>query len=189
MAFGLAGVGESFATWFYGDSFIRCGYFLVLLCPTIFFKGCAGALRTQYIIPTQKDKIYLVSLITGAIANLILNTMLIPKMNGIGAIIGTIVAEFSVCFVQFFMIRKDILIGVYMKDFVGFGIIGLAMYFVVRLLDGVSNVVILTIGIQIVVGALLYIVLGILYMIMIRKNPVLVNEGLKVLRVKYRVRG
>lgn len=186
MAFGLAGVGEQFATWFYGSAFSRCGFFIVLLCPTILFKGCAGALRTQYIIPTQKDKIYLASLISGAAVNLILNALLIPSMNGVGAIIGTIAAEFSVCFVQFFMTRRDIPIIKYVVDFVGFFVIGTAMYFVVRAFDGVSSIAIVNIVIQVSVGAIVFVILGLLYMLKIRKNPVLVNEGLKMLKIKYR---
>lgn len=186
MTFGLAGIGKLFATWFYGNSFVRCGYFIVLLCPTILFKGCAGALRTQYIIPAQKDKIYLISLVTGAIVNLILNSLLIPSMNGVGAIIGTIAAEFSVFFVQFFMTRNDIPIRKYIEDFVSFLFIGIIMYFVVRALDGVSSIAVVTIAIQIVVGVIVYFALGIFYMLKIKKNPVLVNEGLKILRIKYR---
>ena len=187
MAFGIAGVGESFATWFYGPAFARCGFFLVLLSPTILFKGCAGALRTQYIIPTQKDNIYIISLVTGALVNLCLNALLIPSMSGVGAIIGTITAEFSVCAVQFFMTRKDIPIWKYFSDIIGFIIIGFAMYIVVRLLDGVFATEIVTILVQIIVGSLVYIILGAVYMIKIRKNPVLINEGLKMLKIPYQI--
>lgn len=188
MAFGIAGVGQSFAIWFYGSAFARCGYFIVLLSPTILFKGCAGALRTQYIIPTQKDKIYLISLVTGALVNLILNALLIPSMNGVGAIIGTIAAEFSVCLVQFFMTRKDIPIWKYVGDIIGFIGVGFVMYIVVRMLNGVCRFEFITIVVQVIVGTIVYITLGSLYMIKIRKNPVLLNEGLKILRIRYRIK-
>lgn len=187
MAFGLAGVGETFAAWFYGSAFARCGYFIVLLCPTILFRGCAGALRTQYIIPTEKDKIYLTSLVTGAMVNLTLNSLLIPKMNGVGAIIGTVAAEFFVCFVQFFMTRKDISIWKYIGDVVGFVMIGTAMYILVRLLDDISGTAVITIGIQVIAGTVVYMILAALYMVKVRKNPVLVNEGFKILKIKYRI--
>ena len=54
MSFGLAAVGPTFAPWFYGAEFSRCGLFIVMLSPIIIFKGWAGALRTQYIIPAKK---------------------------------------------------------------------------------------------------------------------------------------
>ena len=188
MAFGIAGVGESFATWFYGAEFARCGYFLILLSPTILFKGCAGALRTQYIIPTQKDNIYLISLVTGAFVNLVLNALLIPSMNGVGAIIGTIAAEFSVCIVQFFMTRKDIPIWKYVGDVIGYIVAGFIMYIIVTLLDGVFKIEIVTLVVQVVVGGIVYILLGSLYMVKIRKNPVLINEVLKILKIQYRIK-
>ena len=72
MAFGLAGVAPIFAPWFYGDEFTRCGLFIVLLCPIIIFKGWAGVLRTQYIIPKGRDKVYIISLTTGAFVSLLL---------------------------------------------------------------------------------------------------------------------
>ncbi len=135
MAFGLAGVAPIFAPWFYGDEFTRCGLFIVLLCPIIIFKGWAGVLRTQYIIPKGRDKVYIISLTTGAFVSLLLNLVLIPKYSGIGAVIGTLGAELSVCLVQFALIRREIPFGVYLKDglvFCGFGII---MYIVISYMD------------------------------------------------------
>ena len=186
MGFGLAGIADVFAPWFYGDAFARCGYFILLLSPVIIIKAWAGALRTQFIIPTGRDKIYVISLTSGAIVNIILNAALIPFLNGVGAIIGTLAAEFAVCFLQFFLCRKSIDIKNYMINGIGFGVIGAVMLFAVLMLSHISSSAPLTIAIQVVCGAVVYISLGCFFMIRIRKNPVLVNEGLKLLRIKYR---
>lgn len=186
MGFGLAGVADVFAPWFYGDAFARCGYFIVLLSPVIVIKAWAGALRTQFIIPTGRDKIYVISLTTGAIVNLIINALLIPKMNGVGAIIGTIAAEFAVCFIQFYKCRRDIDIKNYMINGFSFCVVGAIMFLAVEALSHISNHALITMSVQIVCGAIIYVTLGCFYMIKIRKNPVLVNEGLKMLRIKYR---
>ena len=45
------------------------------------------------LIPSEKDKEYLSSVIGGAVVNLIANTLLISKIGAIGATIGTILAE------------------------------------------------------------------------------------------------
>ena len=186
MCFGLAGIARVFAPWFYGDSFKRCGYFIFLLCPTILLKGWAGALRTQYIIPTGRDKLYLVSLFSGAGVNLLLNLILIPKLNGVGAIIGTLAAELTVCFIQFFLCRRNIPIKSYLTDGIGFGVIGIGMYFVVAALSGISSNPIIVMAVQVAVGAALYISVACLFMVFVRKKPILVNEGLKILKIKYR---
>ena len=186
MAFGAAGISDIFATWFYGDGFARCGFFILLLSPVVIFKGWAGALRTQFIIPTGRDKIYVISLTAGAVINVILNVLLIPKMNGIGAIIGTLGAEFAVCFIQFFCCRKDINIKEYLINGASFCIIGAIMFFVIKALRDVSSNPVLTMALQIICGGLLYTLLAGFYMVKLIKKPVLVNEMLKVLRIKYR---
>ena len=186
MGFGVAGVADVFAPWFYGSAFVRCGYFILLLSPVIVIKGWAGALRTQFIIPTGRDKIYVASLTTGAIVNLVLNALLIPKLNGVGAIIGTIAAEFAVCFIQFFWCRKDIDLKKYMTDGLSFCVVGAVMFWVVRALSHVSGNALITLIVQVICGAAVYTVFAGLYMIRIRKNPVLVNEALKLLHVSYR---
>lgn len=188
MGFGLAGVSDVFAPWFYGSAFTRCGYFILLLSPVIIFKAWAGALRTQFIIPTGRDKVYVVSLTAGAIVNLILNALLIPKISGVGAIIGTLAAEFAVCFIQFYWCRKDIDIKNYLINGFSFCVIGAIMFFAVEALSHVSSSALVTMAVQILCGGALYVLLGCFYMIKIRKNPVLVNEGLKMLRIKYRFR-
>ena len=186
MAFGVAGVADIFAPWFYGDAYVRCGYFILLLSPVIICKGWAGALRTQFIIPTGRDRIYVLSLTTGAVVNVILNALLIPKLNGVGAIIGTLAAEFSVCFIQFFCCRRDIDLKQYMINGFSFCLIGAVMYLLVRTLTHVSHNALIVMGLQVICGALLYIILSCFFMVRIRRNPVLVNEGLKLLRIRKR---
>lgn len=184
--FGLAGVAKVFAPWFYGKAFVKCGYFIRLLCPVIIVKTWAGALRTQYIIPTGKDKIYAFSLTAGAIVNLILNILLIPRMAGVGAIIGTIAAEFTVCFLQFYCCRKDIDIKGYMINGLSFCVVGGIMFFVVASMSSIASGAVKVLLAQIVVGGIVYVIGATFYMIRIRKNPILVNEFLKIFKVKYR---
>lgn len=186
MGFGLAGIAEVFAPWFYGSSFVRCGYFIFLLSPVIVIKAWAGALRTQFIIPTGRDRVYVVSLSAGAVVNLLFNALLIPRMNGVGAIIGTLAAEITVCFIQFFWCRREIDIKNYLINGLSFCVIGTIMYFAIDAMASLTRNPVITMIIQILCGALIYGILGSFYMIKIRKNPVLVNEGLKLLRIKYR---
>lgn len=186
MAFGLAGVGPIFAPWFYGRSFERCGVLIVMLSPIIIFKGFAGALRTQYIIPKKRDKVYLISLTTGACVNLIINFLLIPRMQGVGAVIGTIGAEFSVAFLQFFMLRKEIKVKKYLTEGLAFCVIGLIMYVLIRQIPSMNAGPVITMGLQIVAGAVIFIVLSSIYMIKILKQPIILNETLKTLKIRVR---
>lgn len=184
MSFGLAAVGPTFAPWFYGKEFSRCGLFIVMLSPVIIFKGWAGALRTQYIIPAKKDSIYVISLTVGAVVNLILNTLLIPKYEGVGAVIGTIMAEFTVCFIQFYMVRKDVNIKEYVKNGISFCLIGFIMYVVIYFIREIFNKPLMIMVSQVLIGSIVYLLLACIYLIKIKKNTILVNEALKMLHIK-----
>ena len=188
MAFGIAGVSDVFAPWFYGKEFVRCGYFILLLSPIIVFRGWAGVMRTQFIIPTGRDKIYVWSLTAGAVVNLIINAMLIPSMNGVGAIIGTLAAEFTVCFLQFFWCRKDLNIRRYLIDGISFCLIGLVMFFVVEALSNVGHKAIITLLVQIACGGMFYVLVTGFYMVKIKRNPTIINQVLKILKIKYKFR-
>lgn len=76
---------------------------------TVFFIGLTNIMGIQMLIPLGKEKMVLYSEIAGAIADLILNTLLIPIMASTGAAIGTVVAEGVVFAVQFWALRKEVL--------------------------------------------------------------------------------
>lgn len=185
MTFGLAGISNVFAPWFFGKEFIQCGYYILLLSPTILFKGWAGALRTQFIIPTGRDKIYIISLTAGAFVNLVLDFSLIPLFDGVGAIIGTLAAELTVALIQFTLCRKDIPLKEYIRNGISFIIIGMAMLFCVEHVEKIGFTPLSTLIIQICIGATVYTVCSSIYMIL-TKQTVLINESLKVFRIKRR---
>lgn len=185
MTFGLAGVSGVFAPWFYGLEFARCGLYIFMLCPTILFRGWAGALRTQYIIPSGKDRIYVISLISGAVVNLVLDILLIPRLSGVGAIIGTLAAEFTVAIIQFGMCRHNIPIGQYIKNGFAFVIAGIIMYFCVYYVGKTRLIVPLALLLQIITGIFVFSTLSFVYMT-ITKQTALINEGLKILRIRKR---
>ena len=186
MAFGLASIGREFAPIFYGSSYLRCGLYIVLLSPVLIFKGWASAIRTQFIIPTGKDKIYIISIILGAIVNLILNMLLIPSIKGTGAIIGTLCAEMTVCFMQYFMSSKYIVVKKYLYQGLGFILIGCIMYCLISFWGGLNTSDIIKIMIKIASGVIVYVVLSIIYIVYILKNPIFVNYVLESLHIKHR---
>ena len=182
LSFGMAGVGEVFAPWFYGASFKRCGLYIMLLSPTILFKGWGGALRTQFIIPTGRDRLYVVSLSAGAAVNLLLDFLLIPRLAGVGAIAGTLAAEATVAGVQFFMCRRDIPFRRYLAEGAGFCAIGLVMFLVVRAMRHLGGHPLVTMALQVICGGVLYLLLSALFMVKVLKKPGPVNEALRLLR-------
>lgn len=184
-AFGLAAIAPIFAPWFYGTSFIRCSVFILWLCPVIIFKGCAGIIRTQFIIPNEKDNIYILSILSGAIANVLVNYFMIPIYGGIGAVIGTILAEALVCVIQFVKTRHDINLKAYLKDELNFFAFGALMYFIVHQLMSIGSKAIVTLIVQMFVGALVYGILSIIYLVKIKKEYGIIKKVFKILPSKF----
>ena len=65
-------------------------------------------LGLQILVPLGKEKIVLYSEIDGAITDLLLNVVLIPKFGASGAAMGTLMAEFVVLIVQCIALRKQL---------------------------------------------------------------------------------
>jgi O-antigen/teichoic acid export membrane protein len=111
LGFGLMTVSKQFVPFFYGPGFEKCVNLFLILLPSCLFMAIANVVRTQYLIPKQLDNIYLVSVVVGAGANLLFNWIFIPVLQSLGAAIGTLIAEASVCIVQCWSIRKFVSIG------------------------------------------------------------------------------
>ena len=80
LAFGIMSVADTFAPIFFGSEFTASGRIIQLLSITTIFISIANVIRTQYLIPREKDKSYIISVILGAIVNLIFNSLKINNL-------------------------------------------------------------------------------------------------------------
>lgn len=170
--FGLIAIAEPFVEVFFGSGFEKCIDLFQILLPSILFISFANVIRTQYLIPFQKDSVYIKSVILGAIVNFIINYILIPEYASIGAAFGTFVAEFLVCFYQAYSIRKEINISKCALLSIPFVLFSISMMFVLNCIDvNVSNILI--IFIKVLIGCVYYCILSLLYLIVLKKKRVL----------------
>lgn len=157
MAFGIAGIADNLIPLFLGKSYYPCINLIIVLSPVIIIKAWANVIRTQYLIPYGKDKVYVFSVSAGALVNIILNLLLIPKYNAMGAVIGTLFAEITVMGYQIFKVRYDLNIKKYFICNYKYVFVGALMLFMIK----VSNVFLSESGLILVidccVGGLIYI--------------------------------
>lgn len=156
MAFGMAAVAHDFSVLFWGKEFIECGLLIEILAISIVFVAFANILRMQYLIPKKMDTVYIVSVFTGAIVNLIINGLLIGRFEAVGAAIGTVAAEFSVCAVQAFFLRNELPIEKYIKKVIPFLGIGTVMYVALIGVQKFEIPLIIGVPLQVLLGGLLY---------------------------------
>jgi len=163
MSFGLIAIGYNFAPIYFGESFQKTGILIMLLAITLPFLSFANVIRTQYLIPKEKDKIYIISVCLGAVVNLVINFLLIPKFQSIGACIGTILAEFTVMFYQTISVRRELNILKYLRNIFPFLLKTIVMFAVIYSLNLININKLLRLGIQVISGVTIYSLLNINY--------------------------
>ncbi len=83
-----------------GDAYMGAIQPMQILMPTTLFIGITNILGIQILVPLGKERSVLHSEILGAVIDLVLNFILIPKYASSGAAIGTLVAELAVLIYQ-----------------------------------------------------------------------------------------
>ena len=79
-----------------------------IISLTIIFIGLSNITGMQILVPTGREKLTTLSTVYGAITNLIVNAVAIPRLGAVGAAIGTVAAEGVVLFAQIIYIRKEL---------------------------------------------------------------------------------
>ena len=154
--FGLMAVGKEFSILFLGNSFIKTGILVQILSITILLMTISNVLRTQFLIPHGKDKEYIIAIIIGAIINVILNLIFIPKFGSLGACIGTVCAEFLVMFFHIYFSRKYINIIQLINSSIWFVFSGFLMFISVYMFGNVFNNRWIKILLQVLLGMIIY---------------------------------
>lgn len=159
--FGLIAVSHNFTTLFLGSDFARTGIIVQLLTLTVIFTAWANIIRTQWLIPNEKDHIYIITTIIAAGINFIINLCLIPSLGGIGAAIGTICSEFFIMFSQSFLCRKELNYQKVARPTTQFVVSSVIMFAAISCIPKIISDPILCITAQICAGGTIYLLLNI----------------------------
>ena len=144
--FGIAAASSVFVPYYYGEAFSEAAILTTVLSPTILMIAIADVVRAQYIIPHKRDRIFVVSVIVGAVLNLTCNAVCIPwfaQMHealgmtrdaaaALGSLPGTLLAELSVIAVQYLYLRRALPYRSYLRTCAVFPIAGLLMFIAAR---------------------------------------------------------
>lgn len=89
-----------------GSAYLPAASSMQILMPTIALIGLSNITGIQVLVPLGKENSVLISVILGALVDLILNLMLIPARGAAGAAIGTLAAEITVLIFQAFVLAR-----------------------------------------------------------------------------------
>lgn len=157
MMFGIIAINSKFVPIFFGPGFDKVVVLINIMSVILIAIGLSNVIGTQYLLPTKQQKGYTISVVVGALVNLILNAILIRCFQSIGAAVATVVAEISVTAVQLYIVRKQISILEILKISKKYLIAGITMFFVILPIGKVVENSILCICIQVILGMIIYI--------------------------------
>ncbi|MCD4837998.1 flippase [Neobacillus sedimentimangrovi] len=106
--FGFLVIAKDFVQWFLGNQFQVSGTIAMIMAPVIIFKSLGVIFGSWYLVPMNKNKEYTLPIVIGALLNLILNFLLIPKYGAVGAASATTVTEGVILAVQLWFLKNVI---------------------------------------------------------------------------------
>lgn len=158
ISFGIAAISNEFIPFFFGEGYDSCVLLTIVLCPVLIIKALSLTIRNVYLVPNHKDKYYIQSVVAGAIINTIINYLLIPRLNAMGAVIGTLVAEAVACVWQYYAVRRELHYGKTLIQIIPYLMIGCVMFGAVRFVANEIHFtsLFLSIVLEIIIGALIF---------------------------------
>lgn len=112
IAFGLTAIAEILIPIFLGQGYEPCIKMLRLFSLLVIFIGLSNVNGMQLFIPTGRQNMLTLTVTAGAVVNLIINLLVIPKFAAIGACVSTIIAEAVVTIIGFMVIVKHKILSV-----------------------------------------------------------------------------
>lgn len=163
ICFGIIAISSDLVLVLLGDAFFKTIHLIRILSITTIFISFASVIRRQYILPFEKDSIYIKSVIIGAILDFTLNLFLIPIYDSTGACISTVIVEFMVMFIQIWKIKKELPLKQYFLSSIPFFLKTLVMFLIVIFIKKLGLNPLVTILLQMFCGALVYFGMNIKY--------------------------
>ena len=115
MVFGLIAITPGFVSWFFGEGYEKVTILLPLFAPIIFIIALSNCLGAQCLTPCGKRGKSAIALWVGAIVNVVINLLLIPKFGSIGAVIASVIAELIITILYFGLSREYIKLTDFIK--------------------------------------------------------------------------
>lgn len=117
ICFGIIAIAPNIVPWFLGEDFLSAISVMQIGALLMLSIGLNNVTGIQYLVPVGKEKLFTLSVIIGAITNLVGNFILIPILGANGAIISSVTAETIIFIAQMLMIHGAIQIKDVLKDF------------------------------------------------------------------------
>lgn len=141
LMFGLIVISDVFVPVFFGEGYEQCVLLLCIFSLLSIFIGLNSVTNAQYLVPTDRQNVFTAVVVIGAIVNCLLNLVLIPHFQALGACIASVVGEFVVLVAGFVYVARHKLFRItpIFTSSVKYWIGGTVMFAVLFFLKGVCE--------------------------------------------------
>ena len=162
ICFGLSGVAKRFVPVFLGPGYDRVIIMLMLMSPIVVIIGVSNCLGSQYYTPSGNRKLSAKFIIIGALVNLVLNLILIPRYWGYGAIAASLIAEMVITVLYLKFCKGYLTVDTIVREGSRKLAAGIAMFAVIRIIDRFIASDIIALLIEVAVGFSVYCIMIVL---------------------------
>ncbi len=156
MIAGMIAVAPNFVPIFYGQGYEKVVTILCVISPLILAIGLNNVTGVQYLIQVKKQRIFTITVIMGAIINMLFNFILIHILKSIGAAIASVMAETIILIAQLIFIKKEIKIKSVYEASSKYIISSIVMFIITICLSNITNNQLYNLLLQVTVGVSVY---------------------------------
>lgn len=153
---GLMAISQSLVPWFLGEGYDESVKLIMVGSLLVMAIGLNNVTGIQYLIPAKKQNLYTKSVVIAAILNFVLNLILIPHFRAMGALLASIIAEFSIVVTQLIDTRKVIDFKIIFKGSWKYIVSGIIMFIPTFIIGNILPHKISTTTIQLIVACIIY---------------------------------
>lgn len=158
MCFGLIGISKTLIPIFLGAGYEPCIPLLRIFSLLLVLIGLDNTIGRQCLVAFGRQKEYNRGVICGAITNLSVNIILIPRLGAVGAAIATVSAEFVILSIFLFLSRGQLSIIKFLLSLFKYLLSGITMLVAVLYTASHVDSGVLGLIFQITVGILVYLI-------------------------------
>lgn len=180
--FGLISIADKLVPWYLGDEFTPTIYAIMVIAPIVVTNTMLGISGSQYFVATNQIRVLVISQFSAAIANLIINALLIPRFGFYGAAISTLITSFACALIQYNFLLRQIKLHGLLKHSIKYLVLSILMFTAIRLITGTLEASPLTNVFQVFIGIASYTIMCLL--IHDDQMKILLSKAKEILFVK-----
>lgn len=156
MTFGIIGVSKTLVPWFFGKGYETVEYLLFIGAWLAITLGLSSVFGNAVLIALNREKEYTFAVVFAAIFNIIANAILIPKLQAAGALLATVLSEYTNMLIMMYFAREYFNTKQFVHELIKYLTIGMVMGAIVYCIGLPLKPKVVTTLMQIIVGIFVY---------------------------------